>query len=578
MSRRIVRRTLPSEPGHWPPDMHPVLRRVYLGRAVGSPEELDHDLGGLLSVDQLARADEAAELLHGVMERGGRILIVADFDADGATGCALAVRTLKRMGVADVRYLVPNRFEYGYGLTPEIVDLAAGLAPDLIVTVDNGIASHAGVERARQHGIPVLITDHHLAGQTLPNSAVIVNPNQPNDSFPSKHLAGVGVIFYVLVALRARLRERGWFARAGIGEPNLAEVLDLVALGTVADVVPLDRNNRILVAQGLRRIRAGRCCPGISALIELAGRSRHRAVASDLGFAVGPRLNAAGRLDDMSLGIECLLSDSLRAARAQAEELDRLNQERRAIEADMQRQALKELEALDGLGNDGLPVGLCLFRPEWHQGVVGILASRIKERYHRPVIAFADAGDGWLKGSARSVSGLHIRDALDAVATLHPHLLSRFGGHAMAAGMTLREQDLPAFSRAFDAQARKRLAAEDLCGEILSDGGLAAEDLNLELAQELRDAGPWGQGFPEPMFDGRFRVLHQRLVGERHLKLRLAAPRGERVIDAIAFNQGGSDLDDEIHVAYRLDVNEYRDRISPQLIIEDIQSAAGREA
>ncbi len=574
--RKIVQRNAPPLDAPWPADMHPVLSRVYRARLVRAPEELEHTLARLHPVSGLARADEAAALLQEQLEGHRRILIVADFDADGATGCALAVRFLRKLG-ADVGYLVPNRFEYGYGLTPEIVALAATQGPDLIVTVDNGIASHAGVESAGRLGIPVLVTDHHLPGESLPPAAVIVNPNQPGDSFPSKHLAGVGTIFYVLLALRARLREQGWFAARGLAEPNMAELLDLVALGTVADVVPLDQNNRILVAQGLQRVRAGRCCPGILALLEAAGRSPRRAAASDFGFAVGPRLNAAGRLDDMSLGIECLLSEDPAAAREMAHELDRLNRERRAIEAEMQTQALEQLEQLPGPDDAALPFGLCLYRPEWHQGVVGLVASRIKERCNRPVIAFADAGDGELKGSARSVPGLHIRDALDALATRHPELLSRFGGHAMAAGLSLRGQDLEAFSCAFDQEVARHLSPADLHGEILSDGPLEASQLNLETAQLLRDAGPWGQGFPEPLFDGEFRVLSQRIVGERHLKLQLEV-EGLRPLDAIAFNQDEPLSAGRVRLAYRLDVNEYRGARSAQLVVEHICDAGERDS
>ncbi len=574
--RKIVQRNAPPPAAPWPADMHPVLGRIYRARQVRAPEELDQALARLHPVRELARADEAAALLQEQLEHQRRILIVADFDADGATGCALAVRLLRKLG-ADVGYLVPNRFDYGYGLTPEIVALAAEQSPDLIVTVDNGIASHAGVEAAGRLGIPVLITDHHLPGESLPPAAVIVNPNQPNDPFPSKHLAGVGTIFYVLLALRARLRAQDWFAARGLAEPNMGELLDLVALGTVADVVPLDRNNRILVAQGLQRVRAGRCCPGILALLEAAGRSPRRAVAADFGFAVGPRLNAAGRLDDMSLGIECLLSDDPAAAREMAQALDRLNRERRAIEAEMQTQALDDLEQLLDRDGDDLPWGLCLYRPEWHQGVVGLVASRIKERYHRPVIAFADAGNGELKGSARSVPGLHIRDALDALATRHPELLSRFGGHAMAAGLSLRRDHLEAFGRAFDQEVRRHLSPADLHGEILSDGSLEAGQLSLEMAQLLRDAGPWGQGFPEPLFDGEFRVLSQRIVGERHLKLQLAADGGQP-LDAIAFGQDRPLSGGRVRLAYRLDVNEYRGARSAQLVVEHICDGGERDS
>jgi single-stranded-DNA-specific exonuclease len=498
--------------------------------------------------------------------------MVGDFDADGATSVALCVRALQLMGATDVQYLVPNRFEYGYGLTPEIVTDAAALEPAVIVTVDNGISSIAGVQAARAHGIQVVVTDHHLPGEQLPPADAIVNPNLPGDAFPSKHLAGVGVAFYVMLALRTRLRERGWFESRQRTEPNLAQFLDLVALGTVADVVPLDRNNRILVQQGIRRIRAGRCVPGIRALLQVSGRRQHSCVATDLGFAVAPRLNAAGRLEDMAIGIECLLSPDETTAGRLAARLDALNRERREIEAGMQAQALTAIERLH-LDAERLPVGLCLFESDWHQGVVGILAARIKERFHRPVIAFARSGSGELKGSARSVPGLHIRDVLDAVAVRYPGLVSRFGGHAMAAGLTLDEAAYGDFARAFDAEVCRHLSRDDLATVLYSDGELSEEELSLETARVLRDASPWGQGFPAPLFDGDFEVVGQRVVGERHLKLTLQPAGGSRQIDAIAFNTPvlpaacGS-----VRLAYRLDVNLYRGIESAQLVVEHIDA------
>ncbi len=570
----IVRRSICAAQDDLPPGLHPVLRRVYLGRNLSRSEELVHDLSRLIPASKLEGAEAAAELLHNTLA-AGRILVVGDFDADGATSCALAIRVLRGMGAADVQYLVPNRFEYGYGLTPEIVRLAADRRPDLIVTVDNGISSCAGVAVASELGIPVLVTDHHLPGREMPAAAVIVNPNQPGSGFPSRNLAGVGVIFYVLLALRARLRAQGWFQQRNIPEPNMAEVLDLVALGTVADVVALDYNNRILVEQGLRRIRAGRCCAGIGALLAVSGRSRERTIASDLGFAVGPRLNAAGRLDDMSLGIECLLTDDPARAGDIARQLDALNRERRDIEAGMQEQANRVLAALETETEQSMPFGICLYHEEWHQGVIGILAARIKERFHRPVIAFADAGNGMLKGSARSVPGLHIRDTLDRLAARHPGLLKRFGGHAMAAGLSLELERLAAFTQAFDEEVRGLLDRSTLCGEILSDGQLSASELNLDLAFVLRNAGPWGQAFQEPVFDGEFSVLSRRIVGGRHLKLHLAPAEGGVQIDAIAFNQADSAPDcGRVHLAYRLDVNEYRGSLNAQLVVEDMQSAS----
>jgi len=552
-----------------PDDLHPVLRRVYGNRAITRSDELQLELKGLLPVSSLSGCKQAAELLHRVMARQGHILVVADFDADGATSCALAVRALRAMGADHVSYLVPNRFEYGYGLTPEIVAVALQQAPDLIVTVDNGISSVEGVAVARAAGVQVLVTDHHLPGSELPAADVLVNPNLPGDSFPSKHLAGVGVIFYVLAALSRHLHEAGWFAARSITAPAVADWLDLVALGTVADVVPLDHNNRILVQQGLLRIRAGRCCAGINALIQLAQRSRQRLVTADLGFAIGPRLNAAGRLQAMSIGIECLLTDDPVQAQALAALLDGLNRERRQIEQEMQQEALSQLDEL--VPATGLPHGLCLFREAWHQGVIGILAARIRERIHRPVIAFAPGEcEGVIKGSARSIPGLHIRDTLDAVAARHPGLLEKFGGHAMAAGLSLQRDDFTAFATAFDDEVKRRLDEDALQDVIHSDGSLSAADLSLDLAEWLRAAGPWGQGFPEPRFDDHFRIVQQRIVGERHLKLVLQPQSGGDLVDAIAFNQAEQRPDDDavIHAVYRLDVNEYRGNRSLQLMID----------
>jgi len=571
----IRRREAPPRALDWPLDLHPVLRRVYAARAVSSAAEIDCALGDLHAPELLSGCEQAAELLHATMERAGRILVVGDFDADGATSCALAVRALRALGAADVGYLVPNRFEYGYGLTPEIVAQAALRRPALIVTVDNGISSVDGVRAANALGIPVLVTDHHLPGSELPEAAVIVNPNQPGDTFPSKHLAGVGVIFYVMLALRRRLRDSGWLAGRGLDEPRLADLLDLVALGTVADVAVLDRNNRILVAQGLARIRRGLCCPGIRALAEVAGRRCERLSAADLGFAVGPRLNAAGRLEDMSLGIECLLADDDGAAHAMALQLDGLNRDRRRIEREMQVQALASINESE-LGDCAAAstVSVCLYHEEWHQGVIGILASRIRERTHRPTICFAPSADGEIKGSARSVPGLHIRDCLEAVAVSHPGLVPKFGGHAMAAGLSLRTEDFPLFAAAFEDEVRRHLDPAELRGVIYSDGELSPDEICLDVARLLQDAGPWGHGFPEPMFDGDFHVSDCRLVGERHLKMRLAHPGSGQQLEAIAFNRE-QDLEraaagGPIHIVYRLDVNEYRGRCSAQLVVEHI--------
>lgn len=575
MKKMIVRRTVRTVEG-LPVGLHAVLRRIYAGRDVRDARELERSLDYLQPFSGLSGMERAVELLCDALRRQRRVLIVADFDADGATSCAVAVRALRAFGANDVRYVVPNRFKFGYGLTPEIVAVAAQHEPELIITVDNGISSVEGVRAAHERGIQVLVTDHHLPGSALPAADAIVNPNLPGDGFSSKSLAGVGVIFYVMAALRTRLREEGWFAAQGLPEPNLGQLLDLVALGTVADVVPLDHNNRILVEQGLRRIRAGQCCYGIQALLEVAGRSRERVMAADIGFAVAPRLNAAGRLEDMSLGIECLLSDDPVQARGMAARLDELNRDRRGIEEQMREQAMAAIARLSLKEDGDLPFGLCLFDEGWHQGVIGILASRIKDRLHRPVIAFAPGAEDELKGSARSVAGLHIRDALDAVATKHPGLVSKFGGHAMAAGLSLKRGHLEAFRAAFDAEVRLHLGAGDLQGVIYSDGELAAQELGLELALLLREAGPWGQGFPEPLFDGVFEVLGRRVVGERHLKLLVKPAAGGPSLDAIAFNMAeaaGLEQANPIRLAYKLDINEYRGARAVQLVVEHIERA-----
>lgn len=552
-------------------DLPPLLTRLYAARGVQSVEELDKGLARLIPYQKLKGIDAAVELLVEALEKRQRILYVGDFDADGATASTVGVLGLRMLGAAHVDYLVPNRFEYGYGLTPEIVAVALERRPDLLVTVDNGISSVDGVAAAKAAGLKVLVTDHHLPGPELPAADAIVNPNQPGCEFPSKAMAGVGVIFYVLLALRARLRQLDWFARTGRPDANLAELLDLVALGSVADVVPLDANNRILVHQGLARIRAGRARPGLKAVLEVAGRPAARITSTDLGFILGPRLNAAGRLDDMSLGIECLLCENEALARDMAVQLDQLNQDRKAIEQGMQREALAQLKDLP---LEDLPFGLCLFEADWHQGVIGILASRMKERYHRPTIAFADAGEGLLKGSARSVQGFHIRDALDAVAARHPGLISKFGGHAMAAGLSLPVENFGAFAAAFDAEVRRQLSEDDLTGRLLSDGQLSLQEFHLELARALRQAGPWGQHFPEPVFHGIFQVVQQRLVGERHLKLVLKTECGSLQLDGIAFNidrdQWPNPTVRWAELAYKLDVNEYRGQESVQLMVAHI--------
>lgn len=553
------------------PALPAVLQRIYASRGIKTGRELEYGLAELAGYSDLKGIDSAVALLVNAIQQQKRMLIVADFDADGATSCAVAIRGLRMMGAVDVRYVVPNRFEYGYGLTPEIVAVAAQQSPQLLITVDNGIASNEGVAAAKNLGMQVLVTDHHLPGEQLPGADAIVNPNQPGDKFWSKSLAGVGVMFYVLLALRAGLRKIGWFEQQGLPDPNLAQLLDLVALGTVADVVPLDHNNRILVAQGLVRIRQGVCCAGIRALSRVAGRELSSLHSTDLGFVIGPRLNAAGRLDDMSLGIECLLTDSDQAAHDFAEALDRLNRERREIGDQMLEEAVSILGALRFENDDQLPFGLCLYEPDWHQGVIGILASRIRERLHRPVIVFAAGEEGQIKGSARSVSGVHIRDVLDTVATTHPGMINKFGGHAMAAGLTLSVEHYEDFAHAFDLEIRKHLSQADLLGILLSDGPLSGDEISIEMAETLRHAGPWGQAFPEPLFDGVFELENVRVVGGKHLKMLLRLPDSDQLIDAIAFftsNENWPETVKQVEVAYKLDLNEFRDVRSAQLIIQ----------
>ena len=549
----------------------PALARIFAARGIADISCLDYSLAGLLPFDTLKNIREMACLLADAIASQKKLLVIADYDADGATACAVAVRGLSAFG-AHVDFIVPNRFEYGYGLTPEIVHLAASMRPDILLTVDNGIASVEGVSEANRLGMQVLITDHHLPGETLPDAACIVNPNQPGCEFPCKHLAGVGVMFYVLLALRAELRARGTFANSpppqageGLGvrgdkrEPNLGNLLDLVALGTVADVVKLDRNNRILVQHGLKRIRAGHACAGIAALLQVAKKPQQRVSSLDLGFAVGPRLNAAGRLEDMSLGINCLLADDTGAAAQMALRLDALNRERRSIEAGMQDSALASLEKFDPHDNHSL----VLFDESWHQGVIGILASRLKDRFHRPVIAFARANGDEIKGSGRSIAGLHLRDALDMVSKRHPALIRKFGGHAMAAGLSIAETDLAEFVAAFEQVARKLLSADDLTRRIETDGALERDEMTLDMAH-LLDGQVWGQGFPAPQFSNDLLVQNQRVVGEKHLKLRLTVQG--KPVEAILFNHTGP-LPERIHAVYSLSVNEYNGTQSLQLIV-----------
>jgi len=542
--------------------LHPVLARVCAARGISRRGELEDALSGLIPPSDLLNADRAAALLADAIVAGKRMLIVADYDCDGATACAVGMRALSAFG-ANVGFLVPNRFEFGYGLTPEIVALAAQSKPELLITVDNGIASVEGVAAAGRLGIEVIVTDHHLPGSELPRAAAIVNPNQPGCAFPSKSLAGVGVMFYVMLALRAELRKRGEFA--GETEPNLGDMLDLVALGTVADVVPLDFNNRVLVTQGLRRIRAGRMQEGVRALFAVAGHDPSRASGFDLGFLLGPRLNAAGRLSDMSLGIECLITEDRGRALEIARQLDDLNRTRRTIEGDMQAQA-DELMAKLSVGESS---SISLYDPSWHQGVVGILAGRVKDRTHRPTFAFAPAGAGEIRGSGRSIAGLHLRDALDLVAKREPGLLLRFGGHAAAAGLTLRAVDFPRFAESFEAVAGELLSPAQLARAVETDGSLELAYLDLGLAQ-LLDTQVWGQGFPQPMFCDEFEVLGQRVVGEKHLKLRLA--RAGRTLEAMRFN-ALDPLPSPVRAAYRLSVNEFNGTQNLQLIIEHWERA-----
>ncbi len=570
--------------------LHPLLKKIYANRGVTRLKQVDYSLKDLLDYSLLKDINLAAEIVSKLIIQQKNILIVGDFDADGATSCALMMRIFKAFGLNNVDYLVPNRFDFGYGLSPQIVDVAAGLSsespsaskPDLIVTVDNGISSIDGVNRANELGIQVVVTDHHLAGDVLPQAAAIVNPNQPGCQFPAKTIAGVGVAFYLMLAVRACLREKGWFndlssGKALITEPNMAKYLDLVALGTVADVVPLDDNNRILVEHGLQRIRANQACAGINALLTIAGKPIEGCSSQDFGFSIGPRLNAAGRLDDMSIGIECLLSDNYEQAFNYAVTLNQMNQQRRQIEGEMLEQATilleQQLRKLDN--SESMPKALALYDEQWHQGVVGLLASRIKEKYHRPVIAFADAGNGEIKGSGRSIPGLHMRDVLDLISKQHENLIDKFGGHAMAAGLTMKLDKFTLFQQAFNEQVNALLRPQDLDNIRETDGSADAEYMTIETSELFKYASPWGQYFPEPVFDDVFSIVNWRIVGEKHLKLELAKEETGECFTAIAFNKTDADLpagENSIRCVYRLDVNEFRGKRSLQLIVQHIEA------
>ncbi|GGY32682.1 single-stranded-DNA-specific exonuclease RecJ [Bacterioplanes sanyensis] len=562
---QIVQRSVCAEPL---PGLHPVFARVLAARGVRQSDELENRLAQLLPPASMKGIEQAVDCLLPVVTQQQRLLVVGDFDVDGATSTALALRALRALGATQVEYLVPNRFEHGYGLSPELVDIARQYAPDVILTVDNGIAAVEGVAAAKAAGMIVVVTDHHLPGEQLPAADAIVNPNQPGCEFASKAACGCAVVFYVLMALRQRLQQQGWPA-----DVNLAQWLDLVALATVADVVPLDRNNRILVEQGLRRIRRGHVQPGMAALLAVAGREPQRLASSDLGFVLGPRINAAGRLDDIALGIECLLTDDPATARELAQQLDEMNRSRRDIEQGMQREAEQYLQHFE-VEHSELPAGLCLYQADWHQGVIGILASRIKERTHRPVVAFAEDVDGVLKGSARSLPGLHMRDVLDQLDKRWPGILIKFGGHAMAAGMSIHADGLPQFRAAFEQLCAEHLSAEALQRMIESDGQLSSADFSLELAQQLRWGMPWGQAFPEPVFDGVFTLLQQRIVGEKHLKMVLCPAGSDIAVDAIWFNYEADSVPAEgpVQVAFTLDVNEWRGRRQLQLLVKHLQS------
>ena len=572
LNKKIINRDVPDGI-NLPDSIHPVLKRIYASRNIKSSEDLDYSLGSLIPYEELSGVDDVVILLQEMITQKKRILIVADFDADGATSCALAIRGLTAMGAEDVIYVVPNRFEHGYGLSPKIVDVALDHDPDLIVTVDNGISSISGVEHAKKNGIKVLITDHHLPGDKLPSADVIINPQLKENKFPSKNLAGVGVIFYILLALRAKLKAENWFDEKNIKYPNLANLLDLVALGTISDLVPLDKNNRTMVAHGLKLMRKNKSKAGILAILNQSGRQLSTLTSGDLSFAIAPRLNAAGRLTDMSLGIECLLTDDKENATEMAKKLNQLNIERRQIQDNMEEQAFTEFEKYLQDTSKKIPHGICIYNQNWHQGVVGILAAKIKEKFNRPVIVFAQECQGILKGSARSITELHIKDVFDEIARLYPELILTFGGHAMAAGLTIEESQFDRFSDVFNKVVNQYISSDSLEDQCLTDGELSGDDFSLPLALAIQNAGPWGQSFPEPIFVGQFKILDKRVVGESHLKLKLQS-RNNNTLDAIAFNMTDDDWPsklEQIISTYRLGINNYRGHSQVQLFIEHIE-------
>ena len=572
INKKIINRVVPDGI-NLPDSIHPVLNRIYASRNIKSGEDLDYSLGSLISYEELGGIDDAVILLQEMITQKKRILIVADFDADGATSCALVIRGLTAMGAEDVIYVVPNRFEHGYGLSPKIVDVALDHDPDLIVTVDNGISSISGVEHAKKNGIKVLITDHHLPGDKLPSADVIVNPQLKENKFPSKNLAGVGVIFYILLALRAKLKTENWFDEKNIKYPNLANLLDLVALGTISDLVPLDKNNRTMVAHGLKLMRQNKSKAGILAILNQSGRQLSTLTSGDLSFAIAPRLNAAGRLTDMSLGIECLLTDDKENATEMAKKLNQINIERRQIQDNMEEQAFTEFEKSFQDTSKKIPHGICIYNQNWHQGVVGILAAKIKEKFNRPVVVFAQECQGILKGSARSITELHIKDVFDEIARLYPELILTFGGHAMAAGLTIEESQFDRFSDAFNKVVDRYISSDSLEDQCLTDGELSGDDFSLPLALAIQNSGPWGQSFPEPIFVGQFKILDKRVVGKSHLKLKLQS-RNNNTLDAIAFNMTDDDWPaklEQITSTYRLGINNYRGHSKIQLFIEHIE-------